>query len=34
VFDDDWMANYGFLVECDQCVGAVLDTRRIPSLES
>jgi cystathionine beta-synthase len=27
VFDDDWMANYGFLRECDQCVGAVLDTR-------
>jgi cystathionine beta-synthase len=27
VFDDDWMANYGFLQECDQCVGAVLDTR-------
>ena len=27
VFDDDWMANYGFLTECDQCVGAVLDTR-------
>jgi cystathionine beta-synthase len=27
VFDDDWMANYGFLVECDQCVGAVLDAR-------
>ncbi len=27
VFDDAWMANYGFLKECDQCVGAVLDTR-------
>jgi len=27
VFDDDWMANFGFLRECDQCVGAVLDTR-------
>ncbi|MEK7424658.1 MAG: cystathionine beta-synthase [Actinomycetota bacterium] len=27
VFDDNWMANYGFLRECDQCVGAVLDTR-------
>ena len=27
VFDDDWMANFGFLEECDQCVGAVLDTR-------
>jgi cystathionine beta-synthase len=27
VFDDDWMANYGFVRECDQCVGAVLDAR-------
>jgi cystathionine beta-synthase len=27
VFDDDWMANFGFLRECDECVGAVLDTR-------
>ena len=27
VFDDAWMANFGFLRECDQCVGAVLDTR-------
>ncbi len=27
LFDDDWMANYGFIRECDQCVGAVLDTR-------
>jgi len=27
IFDDDWMANFGFLKECDQCVGAVLDTR-------
>jgi cystathionine beta-synthase len=27
VFDDEWMANYGFLRECEQCVGAVLDTR-------
>ena len=27
VFDDAWMANYGFLKECEQCVGAVLDTR-------
>jgi cystathionine beta-synthase len=27
VFDDGWMANYGFLRECDQCVAAVLDTR-------
>ena len=28
VFDDEWMANFGFLRECDQCVGAVLDARR------
>jgi cystathionine beta-synthase len=27
VFDDAWMANFGFLTECDQCVGAVLETR-------
>ena len=27
VFNDDWMMNFGFLRECDQCVGAVLDTR-------
>jgi len=27
VFDDAWMANYGFTTECDQCVGAVLETR-------
>ncbi len=27
VFDDEWMASYGFTLECDQCVGAVLDTR-------
>jgi cystathionine beta-synthase len=27
VFNDDWMANYGFVRECDECVGAVLDTR-------
>jgi len=27
VFDDDWMANFGFLTECDLCVGAVLETR-------
>ena len=33
VFDDDWMANYGFLRECDQCVGAVLETRS-PKLDS
>jgi cystathionine beta-synthase len=33
VFDDAWMANYGFLRECDQCVAAVLDTRS-PTLDS
>ena len=33
VFDDDWMANYGFIRECDRCVAAVLDTRN-PSLDS
>jgi cystathionine beta-synthase len=27
VFDDEWMANFGFVRECDQCVGAVLETR-------
>ncbi len=27
VFDDSWMANFGFLRECDECVGAVLDAR-------
>jgi cystathionine beta-synthase len=27
VFDDDWMANFGFLRECDQCIAAVLDAR-------
>jgi cystathionine beta-synthase len=27
VFDDDWMANFGFLRECSECVAAVLDTR-------
>ena len=27
IFNDDWMANFGFLDECDQCIGAVLDTR-------
>lgn len=33
VFDDNWMANFGFIRECDHCVGAVLDTRN-PTLES
>ena len=28
VFNDEWMAKFGFLQECDQCVGAVLDTRQ------
>ncbi len=27
VFDDEWMASYGFTQQCEQCVGAVLDTR-------
>ncbi len=27
VFDDDWMANFGFLRECDECIAAVLDAR-------
>jgi cystathionine beta-synthase len=27
VFDDAWMANFGFLKECEQCVGMVLDAR-------
>jgi cystathionine beta-synthase len=33
VYDDAWMANFGFLTECDECVGAVLETRN-PSLDS
>jgi len=28
VFDDEWMVNYGFLAECDQCVGTVLEVAR------
>jgi len=27
LFDDEWMANFGFLAECDECVGAVVQTR-------
>ncbi len=27
VFNDDWLAGYGFLKECDLCVAAVLDAR-------
>jgi cystathionine beta-synthase len=27
VFNENWMTNFGFLKECDKCVGAVLDTR-------
>jgi cystathionine beta-synthase len=27
LFDDKWMANFGFLTECDQCVGAMLGSR-------
>jgi cystathionine beta-synthase len=33
VFDDAWMANFGFVRECDECIAAVLDTRgNTPSL--
>jgi len=28
IFDDEWMAKFGFLRECDECVGAVLDARQ------
>lgn len=27
VFNDEWLANYGFTRECDLCVAAVLDAR-------
>jgi cystathionine beta-synthase len=27
VFDDEWMANFGFVQECENCVGAVLGAR-------
>jgi cystathionine beta-synthase len=27
VFNDQWMSGYGFLTECDLCVGAVLSSR-------
>jgi cystathionine beta-synthase len=27
VFNDEWMANFGFLKECDLCVGAILSSR-------
>ncbi len=27
VYNDEWMANFGFLRECDLCVAAVLDAR-------
>jgi len=27
VFNDDWLAGFGFLRECDLCVGAVLEAR-------
>ena len=33
VFDDNWMANFGFLIECAECVAAVLDARS-PTIES
>jgi cystathionine beta-synthase len=33
VFDDEWMANFGFVRECDECVGAVLEARQgVPEL--
>jgi cystathionine beta-synthase len=34
VFDDEWLAGYGFLRECDLCVGAVVDARdaEVPAL--
>src|SRR5215207_9708132 len=31
IFDDEWMANFGFLRECEECVGAVLDARNSPN---
>jgi cystathionine beta-synthase len=27
VFDDEWMARFGFVQECDECVSALLQTR-------
>jgi cystathionine beta-synthase len=27
VFNDEWMANYGFVTECDLCVSTVLGSR-------
>ena len=30
IFNDDWMANFGFVDECEQCIGAVLDSRAAP----
>ena len=27
LFDDRWMATFGFVRECDECIGAVLDAR-------
>jgi cystathionine beta-synthase len=33
IFDDAWMSKFGFLRECDRCVGAVLDTRN-PTLDT
>ncbi len=27
VYNDEWMASYGFVRECDECVGAILDAR-------
>ncbi len=27
IFNEDWMVNFGFVTECEQCVGAVLEAR-------
>ena len=34
VYNDAWMAGYGFIRECDQCVAAVIDTKgaQVPPL--
>ena len=34
VYNDEWMATYGFVRECELCVGAVLDARseELPAL--
>jgi cystathionine beta-synthase len=33
IFNEDWMANFGFTTDCDRCVGSVLETRN-PTLDS